>query len=288
MPLTRRLPGSTHLIRRMQNLRNLVRPHGELLLFVVAGIAVGGVLSAGASQFQPDDRVTVGNAAGTLVTIVEVDHQRVVIGAGPSRSHTAELLGRTTRPWDREIDLLILPGWDDHHVPGALGLVERETVRGIAVIGIPGNEPAWTHLERETQASGIEFAILDTAGRLPITSDTRITGSDLAGRAEGAWIRLDHNGKRVDILDGDGDQFTRPDPAALDGDSRHILINTRGYVTPDGRDPELLITQTPHWHGDFAGSGDRHLTMINRNDHLTITLNDGEFRLPLDAVQIRQ
>ena len=232
--------------------------------------------------------MVVGNTAGTLVAIAEVEGQRVVFGSGPSRSHAADLLGRTTRPWDREIDLLVLPGWDDRHVTGALGLVERESVQGIAVIGIPGNEPAWTHLERETQARGIDFVFLNGASKLSIASGSDISFSEVAGQADGAWFRLEHHGKRIDILDGDGDQFARPDPAALDRVSRHVLINTRGYGAPDGQGPELLIIQTPHWQGDFGETVNRHVAMIDRNDHIAIALEDDGFSLPLDDVQIRE
>ena len=282
------LPGA-ELVSRISHSVNLrLRPHRETVLFILVGILVGGGLSIAAIRLQPEDRLIIGNAAGTLVTLIEVEDQRILVGAGPSRSHSAELIGRTTRPWDRDTNLLILPGWDDHHVTGALGLLERESVRGIAVVGLPGEAAAWTHLEREAQAQGVDLVYVDRTARLPVSNKADVFLSGVAGDDDGAWIRLEIGGKRVDILDTYDGQYARPDPSTLDSEDAHVLVTSRGYSAPTINEPDLLVLQTPHWHGDFEAATETHSAMIDRNEHLTITMSNQGFTVPLDDVLIQR
>jgi hypothetical protein len=271
----------------LQYLQRRFAPFHHLAVLLVGAASVGAILAGIASQIEPDNRITIGNTGGTLSVLVELQDTRVLVGAGPSRSHAADLIGRSTRPWDREIDLLIIPGWDDRHAPGAIGLLERESIDGIAVVGLPGDEPSWTLLEREAEQRGVAIAYLDRPSNLDLDDEVHFAFSGLAEGSEGAWVRLEHRGKRIDIVDTDDVDSAAPDPRSFERRNDHLLINVRGQNSPRELSPDVLVIPEPFWQRDFAEIDSPYFVSLARNEQLRIHLSDNEIRLPLDAVSIR-
>ena len=273
--------------RERERFQRLVRPHGRTVLVIVVAIVAGGFLAGVASRIDAGERVVIGNTGGTLTTMLELSGARILVGAGPSRSHAADLIGRSTRPWDRQIDLLVLPGWDHRHVPGALGLIERGVIDGIAVIGIPGDEPSWTILEREAEQRELPVIHLNRPAQVRLGDHSSLSFSTSAGSSsDGAWIRLEHNGKLFDIVDSDESDSAEPDPRALPPGGEHIFINTRNQGSPEDPAPELLVMPAPHWQHDFGEIASPYSLAISRNEHEVITLTDDAFRLSLDSAEV--
>lgn len=255
---------------------------------IVLGSTILGLLLAGlVSNIETTQQLYVGNTGGSLSVVLELSEARVMIGAGPSRAHAADFIGRTTRPWDREVDLLVLPGWDDQHVAGALGLLERESVSGIAVVGIPDEHPSWTLLEREAEAQDIHISHLGREAQLTLDEMTRITFSEVDGSAAGSWVRLEHGGKRIDIIDTERGEHVIPPPATMTVANEHMLINTRGQSVPAGQSPALAVVPEPFWRNDFAPIETDYQVTLARNEQINIQLDENEIRMPLERVQLR-
>lgn len=256
---------------------------GAILLAIISGAVLAGI----AIRIEPDERIVIGNTSGTLTTLLDLHAGRIMVGAGPSRSHAADLLGRSTRPWDRTIDLLVLPGWDDTHVPGALGLIERQSVSGIAVVGIPGDEPSWTLLEREAERRDIRIRYLDSTSKLSLSEHTALSFSLLGNVQPGGWIRLAHYDKLIDMVDARDSASGTPDIRTMSTDDTHVRINLRDHHQPLHATPELLIFPQPLWNHDFQEIASPYMVEVDRNEHVTLSLKPEEFSLPLQAVDVR-
>jgi hypothetical protein len=259
---------------------------GTILLGIIPAIILGALIGVSASAYDAGDRVIAGNTAGTLSVLLEIDGQRILVGAGSTRSHAADFVGRSTRPWDRHIDLLILPGWDERHVTGAIGLLERHEVSGIAVLGLPGEDPLWTILERESQWRDVEIRFLDGDHRLALTPDATLTL--LAGEwhgSDGALVRLDYHDTRIDIVDaergiGDLIQASRDES----GDA-HVSILSRSPREPVETGSTVVLRPLPFLTQEFQAIDGEFLGEIPRNHRLVIRLAPSELRIPLDTLK---
>jgi hypothetical protein len=271
---------------RLRAATTLRESAGAILLGIVAAITLGVVIGVSARAYDAGDRLVAGNTAGTLSVLLEIDGQRILIGAGSTRSHAADFVGRSTRPWDRHIDLLIVPGWDERHLTGAIGLLERHEVSGIAVLGLPGEDPLWTILERESQWRDVEIRFLDGDHRLPLTSDSTLTL--MAGEwhgSGGALARLDYHGTRIDILDADRG-IVELIQESNDGSGRaHISILTRSPREPIEVGSTVLLRPLPFLAQEFQAVDGEFLGEIPRNQRVVIRLAPSEIRIPLDKLK---
>jgi hypothetical protein len=263
--------------------RRLLQPARTILL-AIGAILFGAALATIALQIEPGDRIVVGNTAGSLTAMLELDGARVLVGAGASRSHAADLLGRSTRPWERDIDLLILPGWDDYHVSGALGLLERRSVTAIAVVGIPGDEPSWTILERQAEQRDIPIRFVDRPHSLELSEDARLTIAQSSDHT-GSWIRLERRGKRIDMIDAPASGELAPDRVALHPRNEHVVINLRDTREPAHSVPALIIVPQPMWERDFEEHHAAFIAEIQRNEQITLSFEDKRITLPLAEVE---
>ena len=257
------------------------------MILVAIVLAVG--IAVVERSMEAPERIRVANTAGTLTVMLEVSDVRILFGAGSSRSHAADFLGRTTRPWDREIDLLIVPGWDDRHAAGAIGLLERRDVHGVAVLGIPGDEPVWTLLEREAQSQDIPLVFLGQPHELELAPATTLRLTPTENEHEGAWARLDHRGLRMDLVDAEQPALASPHPLAFASANDHVVINTRSPELPASSSPQLLIVPRPFWSFQFEELEVPFISEIDRDQRVSLRIDDGSLRVPLeDTVNYRR
>jgi hypothetical protein len=270
--------------RLAASLNSSLRTHAQHVIATAGVFALAGILAAAISAIETKDRIVAGNTGGSISVLLELEDSRVLIGAGPSRSHAANLVGGITRPWDREIDLLLLPGWDDHHAAGAIGLLERRSVNSIAVVGLPGEEPVWTHLERDAQLSDVSIRYLDRTHRLDLGDNSSLLLSSAVSGSNGSWFQLEHLGIQIDIIDAQDAEPARPDPRAFRNTNDHVVINMREPQTPGNLSPELLVSPSAFWHGDFNELESTYWTGVDRNDHVVLEIAEKQASIPLDSV----
>jgi hypothetical protein len=283
------MPG-LDLSRIGQQARSLFSPDSQYLspLAVLLISVFCGVFLAGAVlRYEPAQQISIGNTAGSLSVLVELSEARLLVGAGPSRAHAADLIGRTTRPWDRQIDLLVLPGWDDQHVAGAMGLLERRSVSGIAILGLPDEHPTWTLLERDAEQRDVPIVYVDRPATLAIDSSTEIAFSGISGESSGAWVRIQHEGKLIDIVDSDKALTALPVQFAIDAQNNHVVISTRDQMIPATLTPEVAIVPEPFWQSDFTDFQSDYRVTVDRNQHIQLSIQSDEIRIPLEKVTIR-
>ena len=273
--------------------REQIRRTGRRLipwLAALAGVIASGILGALIiQQIDPDDRIRIGNTAGSLSSMIEVGDERILIGAGPTRSHAADLIGRSSRPWDRTIDLLVIPGWDDFHATGAMGLLERREIAGIAVVGIPGEAPVWTLLEREAQETDIPLRYLSGIKSLKFGNESFLTMSPLENTDDsqvGSWIRLDHEGARFDFVDGASNEELGPVSPLISRNNDHVVIAMRSGLEIDLQTPLVRVQPEPFHRGEFAESPHDFHIDLPRNDHVTLNVEAGAIRAPIDMIEI--
>jgi hypothetical protein len=270
---------------RFQQLNQWLGPHSLTLVIIAISSVAGVVLALIAQSINPEDRIVVGNTAGSLTVVIETGQSRIMIGAGPSRSHAADLAGRATRPWDRSIDLLIIPGWDDYHVPGVLGLIERRSVEGIAIIGLPGEDPAWTILERAATASDVPLRYVSNPSRLELPNNNSLLVAELAGEQEGIWARFTTSKFHIDVFDGYQLHDAQIDPRIAQLLDDTVTISMRSTALPSGSTPAVAVVPQPHWQRDFTGVDANFWAGVDRNEALVISLGAEELRIPQESIE---
>ena len=78
----------------------------------------------------------IGGADGLSLLVEGAGGGRLLVGGGAAQTDVASGLGRSLRPWDRRLDLLLVA--DPRDLPGAVDLVRYGDVRSVALLGIEG------------------------------------------------------------------------------------------------------------------------------------------------------
>jgi hypothetical protein len=276
---------------RLSALRDLLksliprlRPYGPVTAITLIAILLGFGGYTYVESRSTDGRIVIGNTAGSLTAIVEYGDDRVMIGAGPTRAHAADLLGRSTVPWDRSVDLLIIPGWDDFHATGALGLLERHAVRDIAVIGIPGEDPIWTLLEREAQEQDVAIRFFDREQTLELDDNIEFMFASGSHEAAGTWVQLLYGGALIQLADTT--TTSHPvNPALPWASDPHVFIAMRSGTVSSETPARVLVQPEPFIRHEIEDLMAEYVADIPRNERLELTLDEGTIRLPLDSVR---
>jgi hypothetical protein len=254
---------------RLVSLRSTIAQ--PALAWLAFGLLLGTVLGTAASQLRPTDRLVVGGTGRTLSVLLVTDRAEVLIGGGTDPNDAADFVDRSTVPWQRPLELLVVPAWDPEHVPGALGIIERGNVHSIVVWGEAGNQPAWTVLERRARTAGVSLEWIRETAVIPIDATTRLV---LQALPDGGAICLERGELRIVILDTAGE---RPSRACRQSAA---TISLRRAITPEAR---FLVRPRPLRASELASSAPYEV-QLERGERLTVRLQDGELRLPLGAL----
>lgn len=237
------------------------------LMSLVAGLGLGLLASLLAIGRSPSDRIVVGGTGNTLSVVLLLNGKEIVIGGGSVPNDAVDLADRSTLPWQRPYELLLVPAWDTVHLPGALSLVERGAVRSVAVLGAPGNEPAWTILERQARRSGSEFKVVTQPAVVPLGPDAAL---ELRPTPTGAFVCLRTGTVRVSIVDAVANPLTA-DPCGRPT-AAIALRASAGRVAP------LVVRPKPRRAEEFAQTGTFEIQLA-RGERAEIRLAGDEFRV---------
>lgn len=257
-------------------------PLVRAVLWLASGLALGFIAGALLTQWSLGDRLVIGGTSQELSVLLEIDGQRIVIGGGSSRSDLVDFIDRSTLPWDRQVDLLLVPAWDERHLPGALDLIERRPVRGIVLLGLPGSAPAWTLLERAAQARQITVRY--------VAEPQRVTLADLfwlelyppadGNRERGTRVLIHLGDVRVAVVDASKDDR---DQWAATADA-HLLVAMR--QPPAGLGPVPLVARPlPRRPSDFVQIDVAYELVLDRGQRSTFRFTSHELRVPLAEVE---
>ncbi len=110
-------------------------------LVFVAALAIALSFGIGASRPTGPARITVLPVGDAITYLIEDgDGRRIIVGGGGTDA-ALRAFSERTRPWDRRVDLLILPPPFRDHLPGATEIVRRTTVGRVVELGGPGAKP---------------------------------------------------------------------------------------------------------------------------------------------------
>lgn len=266
-------------LARFGRLRPRWLPRGLLLLGcgLMLGLATGWLLT----RWSLGDRLVIGGTGQELSVLLEVAGQRVVIGGGSSRSDLVDFVDRSTLPWDRQIDLLVIPAWDERHLPGALELVERGRVRRLALLGLPGNEPAWTLLERAAQARQAAVSYIAEPERVTLTDPAWLMLHPSSEGSEDPGVYVLVRLAEVQVAVVDAPRGSRGQWSAIAGS--HLLVALR--PPPGDLSPVPLVARpVPRRTGDFVPIDAKYELTLDRGRRVTLRFTSHELRVPLDAV----
>jgi hypothetical protein len=256
----------------------IVLPIG-VLLAVIVGLVAGRMMAGLGS----DDRLVIGNTAGTLSAVLQVHDTRIAIGGGNSYADLTDFVDRSTLPWKRRIGLLVIPGWDSRHLAGALGLVERGPVDGIAVIGTRGSEQEWGIMETSARDSGAGIRYL--AGEHRLTVEDGVTLSFDAAASGGqtdpgaATITLNYHGAKIVFVDATTSN-QKVWNSVRDNAGAQILVSLRSPADLAGTAARVTIRPVARRSSDLAASGAEYTGDLVSGSRLTIRLRPGELRIP--------
>lgn len=251
-----------------------------LLLAVIGGLTAGRVMASRGD----DDRLVIGNTAGTLSAVLQLHNTRIAIGGGNSYADLTDFVDRSTLPWKRQVGLLVIPGWDGRHVAGALGLVERGPVDGIAVIGTRGSEPEWGIMEEAARRSGASIRYLAGEHRLTIEDGVTFTfeASPSGDQTDtgAATITLNYHGAKFVFVDAATANEKAWNRVTNGVDTTRILVSLRSPAELAAQGARVAIRPVARRSSDLAVTGADYTGDLTTGSRLTIRLRPGEVRIP--------
>jgi hypothetical protein len=256
----------------------------RLLAAVVSLALLGGLLGGlGISRLDQGDQIVVGNTAGTLSAVMRLGGRLIVVGGGDSRTDLSDLVGRSTLPWSRRIDLLIVPGWDSQQVVGALGLIESGDVRELAILGTPSGHPDWSLLLQS--AAQRDIVVSQIAGERAISLDDGISLDLLAPSQDvsdlpAALVRLRYHGNEVTLADiaSTADRKSLAGWDALPTQT-NLLVATRPLAPSLISSPVVLRPQARQ-SSEIDALAPSYVADLAPGTHFSIALHGSQFRLP--------
>jgi len=106
-----------------------------------AVLAVALAFGIGSSRPTGPARITVLPVGDAITYLIEDDDGRRIIVGGGGTDAALRAFSERTLPWERRVDLLVLPPPFRDHLPGATELVQRTAVGRVVELGGPGAKP---------------------------------------------------------------------------------------------------------------------------------------------------
>ncbi len=242
------------------------------LVRLLGGLVLGLLTILLLLHHQASPRVVVGGAGNTLSTILVFDGRVIVLGSGSTSNDSVELADRTTLPWQRPYDLLIVPAWDTDQVTGAIGFVERRAVRSVIVAGSPNNDPAWTIVERMATARGLRFSLLTESFVVPLGNESVL---EVFPRQDVLLACLRVGVVRISLVDA-ATQAEYADPC---GRAAAVVAFRQGVRLG----APLVLRPEPRRATDLAPVAPYEI-QLGRGERVEIRFANGELHVPLAAL----
>ncbi|MGA7670518.1 MAG: hypothetical protein WBW04_08850 [Nitrolancea sp.] len=254
-----------------------------ILVASLVGVTSGEVVASSGGA----DRVVIGNTGGTLSIVIRANGSLIVIGGGNARTDLADLVGRSTVPWRRHINLLIVPGWDDQQAIGALGLVERGGVKQLIILGTPPNSAVSRALQQAVAERGIPLSVVtghnavDLAHGVSLEVEAGQPSVDAA--PEYAVFVLHYGDSTITFVDATNDGLKAMGGDGVSVERTHILVDMRSLAGLSVS-ASVLLEPRANSAAALAESPASYLGEIKSGQRVTIRLSQHELRLPLDQL----
>lgn len=258
-----------------------------LFFVVVLAVIVGGTAGEVIARSGTSDEVVVGNTGGTLSAFIRMEGATIVVGGGNARTDLADLVGRSTVPWRRRIDLLVVPGWDDQQPIGALGLIERGGVAQVVIVGQPDNKPTWNALLQAAANHGIPVNVVNGQNTANISDDVhldvRADEPTASPTAQWAIISLHYHKSLVSLVDISADGVQTLNRSGITLDRAHVLVEMRSAPTLMTQD-DVLLRPSASTGSQLGGVAAAYSAEIRGGQRIAIHLSPSQLRMPLAAL----
>ena len=114
---------------------------GQSGFVFVTVLALSLALGIGLDRPSGPARITVLPTADAITYLIEDDDGRRIIVGGGGTDGALRAFSERTVPWERRVDLLVLPPPFRDHLPGATDIVRRTNVGRVIELGGPGAKP---------------------------------------------------------------------------------------------------------------------------------------------------
>ncbi|HET7035076.1 MAG TPA: hypothetical protein VFI42_05280 [Thermomicrobiaceae bacterium] len=259
----------------------------RLLAGIIAlGLATGLLGGLAAGRLAAGDRITVGNTAGTLSTVIRIDGRLVVVGGGDDRGDLRDLVGRATLPWSRQVDVLVVPGWDSEQAVGALGLIEGGSVRALSILGTTGDHPSWALLEQAAVQRDIAVTHLNGEQRLDLADGVSLQFQPPPSTdVRAALVRLNYHGNEITLADIAGG----PSDAALSSwdvlPARTNLLIAARPVDPGLIGAAVVLQPAARQQSELPPLAPGYVGELRPGERMSIRLSGGRLRLPANRLR---
>ena len=254
-----------------------------ILVASLVGVTSGEVVAGSGGA----DRVVIGNTGGTLSAVIQVNGSLVVIGGGNARTDLADLVGRSTVPWRRHINLLIVPGWDDQQAIGALGLVERGGVKQLVILGTPPDSAVSRALQQAAAERGIPLSVVTGHNAVDLAHGDSLeleAGQPSANTAPEYAVFVVHYGdSSITFVDATNDGLKAMIGDGVNVERTHVLVEMRSLAGLSVS-ADVLLEPRANSAAALAESPALYLGEIKSGQRVTIRLSQHELRLPLDQL----
>ncbi|MGI8689964.1 MAG: hypothetical protein ACR2M3_15410 [Thermomicrobiales bacterium] len=115
------------------------RVQNAMVFFAVLAVALA--FGIGSSRPTGPARITVLPVGDAITYLIEDDDGRRIIVGGGGTDAALRAFSERTLPWERRVDMLVLPPPFRDHLPGATELVQRTAVGRVIELGGPGAKP---------------------------------------------------------------------------------------------------------------------------------------------------
>jgi hypothetical protein len=255
---------------------------------VVLALVIGLVGGLWLARLGEGDQIVVGNTAGTLSAVIRVSGELIVVGGGNSSTDLSDLVGRATLPWSRRVDLLVVPGWDSPQAVGALGLIEADQVRSLAILGAVGNHPTWSLLQQSADQHDIPTSWPSGAQQVRLAGDVEL--DLLAPRQDtpaipAALVRLRYHGIEITLADVAG-SVDRKSLAGWDvlPAQTSLLIASRP-LAPNLISSQVVLRPLAQQAAEVEPLAPSYVGELAPGQRLTIGLKGGTIRLPASRLR---
>ena len=246
--------------------------------------ATSGEVLAGAGS---GDRVVVGNTGGTLSAVIQVNGALVVVGGGNARTDLADLVGRSTVPWRRHVNLLVVPGWDDQQAIGALGLIERGGVREVVVVGTPTGSAVSRALQQSAAERGIPLSVVTGHNSVQIATGVSF---DLIARQPSSGLTaeyvigvLHYFDSSITFVDASKDGMKSMIDDKVTIERTHLLVEMRTLSSLQSQ-TDVILQPRAETGVSLTDNAASYIGELKAGQRMTVRLSQHELRLPLNQL----
>ena len=140
----------------------------------IAGIACASILTIAAFWIaeqrasQPEIRVSATDQA--ISTQIVDGRQRILILNARGPQDARSVIGRLNRPWEPKPSTMIVDANRRHIAEAVWESIQRLPLQQIIVAGAPGDDPAWTTIDRHCRDHNIDLRFLDNQTTIRLES----------------------------------------------------------------------------------------------------------------------